>query len=126
MKRKILLFSACFRKAERSHDYKEVYVSITHKDEACRPAVMSLSFEENEGTVSYSAIIDQNTNNISSSEKAINGSGLVELDENYKTLYNLTFEGVIIHDKGITLDANPAFMQMMGLRPGRDNRQKHR
>lgn len=39
---------------------------------------------------------------------------LLTIDEKYKTLYNLTFEGVIIHDQGITIDANPAFEKMMG------------
>lgn len=39
---------------------------------------------------------------------------LLAIEEKYQILYNLTFEGVIIHDMGITIDANPAFEKMMG------------
>jgi PAS domain S-box-containing protein len=41
-------------------------------------------------------------------------NSLLEIEEKYKTLYDLTFEGIILHQKGIIIDANPAFAKMMG------------
>ena len=39
---------------------------------------------------------------------------LRESEERYKTLSDVTVEGVVIHDNGILLDANPAFLRMTG------------
>jgi len=41
-------------------------------------------------------------------------SQLSEIEEKYKTLYNLTFEGIIIHDHGIIIDVNPSFIRQSG------------
>lgn len=39
---------------------------------------------------------------------------LRELSEKYKTIYHLAFEGIIVHDHGIVLEVNPAFLRMSG------------
>jgi len=97
-----------------SKDPEEVHVSITLKDGSSLQAILRLFLEEIKGIKTYSAIIDLIPHQVPALEKSVNRISPYGLDENYKTLYNLTFEGVIIHDKGITLDANPAFTQMMG------------
>ncbi len=39
---------------------------------------------------------------------------LIDVEQRYKTLYNLTFEGIIIHSNGNVVDTNPSFARMMG------------
>jgi len=38
----------------------------------------------------------------------------LQSEENFKTLSNLTFEGILIHEKGIAIDFNLAFEKMFG------------
>ena len=44
----------------------------------------------------------------------IESNEISELEKKYNTLYNLTFEGMIIHDAGVVIDANPAFCRISG------------
>lgn len=39
---------------------------------------------------------------------------LKESEERYRILSDVTLEGVVIHDNGILIDANPAFLKMVG------------
>lgn len=39
---------------------------------------------------------------------------LKESEERYRDLFNATVEGIIVHEKGIVLDANPAFEEITG------------
>ncbi|NJN26418.1 MAG: PAS domain S-box protein [Cyclobacteriaceae bacterium] len=43
-------------------------------------------------------------------------NSLYSVEQKYKTIFNLTFEGVIIHVAGIIIEINPAFERMMGYR----------
>lgn len=39
---------------------------------------------------------------------------LTESEERYRTLFNASFEGIIMHEDGILLDMNPAFERLIG------------
>ena len=39
---------------------------------------------------------------------------LLKSEERFKKLSSLTFEGILIHDKGVAIDANESFIQMFG------------
>lgn len=55
-----------------------------------------------------------NQSNMQAEKDVTQSTKLYEIEEKYKTLYNLTFEGIIIHNKGILIDSNPAFAKMVG------------
>ncbi len=48
------------------------------------------------------------------SERKRAEQALQESEERYKRLVKVTNEGIIFHDKGITVDVNPSFLQMFG------------
>lgn len=48
------------------------------------------------------------------SERIKAQNALKESEERYKLLSNLTFEGIVIHDKGIAIDANESFARIFG------------
>jgi len=63
--------------------------------------------------IGYSGYFNEVSVELSTSGQDIIHSDMLKIKEKYKSLFNLTFEGIIIHDHGITLDANEAFIKMM-------------
>jgi PAS domain S-box-containing protein len=81
---------------------------------------LTVTAEGEDGKISgFSCLIEQAVKPTEVDAKKNNSKSqpVIEIEEKYKKLYDLTFEGIIIHQKGIILDANPAFAKMMGYSP---------
>ncbi len=50
-------------------------------------------------------------------KNALDLSELTEQKENFKILFNSTFEGIVVHEHGIIVDANAAMGQILGIDP---------
>ncbi len=68
----------------------------------------------NEILIGFSAIFVADQNHEKISDKSSSDSNTLHGDENYKTIYNLAFEGILIHRQGNVIDVNPAFEKMLG------------
>lgn len=76
-----------------------------------------ITAEEDDGKLSgYSCLMEQVVSSAESTpaNDSAKPNVPVEYEEKYQIFHELTFEGIIIHDKGIIIDANPAFSKMMG------------
>ena len=94
-----------------------VQLNIIDKNKHEIPVTLSINLEnmpyDGENTFSV-RVIQYKSKDVPELAERLTNSGILEIEKKYKTLYNLTFEGIIIHDNGILVDCNPAFARIMG------------
>ncbi|HEY9169533.1 MAG TPA: PAS domain S-box protein [Lutibacter sp.] len=71
--------------------------------------IISLSVEKRLEEILYKETIDLNIK-----ELKIVKENAEDNTEKFKKLSNLTFEGILIHDKGVAIDCNTSFIKMFG------------
>jgi PAS domain S-box-containing protein len=108
-------FNLLINELQNTQDNRSVSITIKTKNGGNLIIDLSIFQEKTSGQLTgYSGFFTINpVSKITQSTRHKNLDSLA-IEEKYKTLYNLTFEGVIIHDKGVTIDANPAFEKMTG------------
>lgn len=106
-------FKALLNKISDGSDNEFAHFNICKKNGSNEEVNLMLfaerSQEKLEGISGQFGLADSYEKSVTKSKNELN-----EIEEKYKTLYNLTFEGIIIHDKGILIDANPAYVKIIG------------
>lgn len=106
-----------FRHQKPFQQPTSVELHLNHNHLKDSEVKLTVTAEEEGGQLNgFSCILEQSVkqNEVVAEKNYAKASTVIEIEEKYKTLYDLTFEGVIIHQKGIIIDANPAFAKMMG------------